>query len=583
MTMPLKEIHSRYPGSFPFVLLVFLAQAQAAPVNDVLVARMLAAAGDTVEHNLGHTVPPLTPHPVVRCIVRNLQDFVCPVLGQRLSRARVLRRADIGRELRGDGHCRLVSTRRADFGRRCRSWNCRRTTIGGGGRRRKRLRNARNERHAGRSRQCIARLEEAASFVTESPRGAGVAELADRLIATDLVEVDATSSRQRVALIRVVDDTLCFSPTRQSILLAGSSGDGKSTLSTGLLERLNEKQFQYCVIDPEGDYEGTDEAICIGSAEQAPTAGSVMELLRKIGNNVVVNLLGMRLADRPGFLAALLPDLLSLRTRTGRPHFVVVDEAHHMLPANWDPGGVALPAEMKGFLFITVHPDRLSARVLECIDRIIVVGGEPYSALRGFCDVRGLSFPQGDVVLEHGDALTLTPSDPDPMQAKVIPGTGLRRRHLRRYFEGRLGEDKSFFFRGPDERLNLRAHNLTLFVELGDGVDEATWQWHREQGDYSRWIEDFIKDPELAAEVGGIEQGSVLPKEARRRLHDAWAALHIAGVNPISGLRDGIHVRLPSRYAMIGRTFDQEVAKLNPPSERSVVIVNSSAVSGVIP
>ena len=220
-------------------------------------------------------------------------------------------------------------------------------------------------------------LKEAASFVTESPRGAGVAELADRLIATDLVEVDATSSRQRVALIRLADDTLCFSPTRQSILLAGSSGGGKSTLSTGLLERLNEKQFQYCVIDPEGDYEGTDEAICIGSAEQAPTAGSVMELLRKIGNNVVVNLLGMRLADRPGFLAALLPDLLSLRTRTGRPHFVVVDEAHHMLPANWDPGGVALPAEMKGFLFITVHPDRLSARVLECIDRIIVSEGSP--------------------------------------------------------------------------------------------------------------------------------------------------------------------------------------------------------------
>jgi adenylylsulfate kinase-like enzyme len=73
------------------------------------------------------------------------------------------------------------------------------------------------------------------------------------------------------------------------LLLAGSSGGGKSTLSTGLLERLNEKQFQYCVIDLEGDYEGTDETISIGSAEQALSAGSVMELLRKTGNNVVVN------------------------------------------------------------------------------------------------------------------------------------------------------------------------------------------------------------------------------------------------------------------------------------------------------
>jgi hypothetical protein len=141
-------------------------------------------------------------------------------------------------------------------------------------------------------------LKEAAALTTEGPRGAGIVELIDRLIATDLAEVDASSLCQRVALIGIGDDTIDLLPIHQSVLLAGASGGGKSTLSIGLLERLNEKRFQYCVIDPEGDYADTAEAICIGTSAQAPTPESVMELLRKPSNNVVVNLLGVKLADR---------------------------------------------------------------------------------------------------------------------------------------------------------------------------------------------------------------------------------------------------------------------------------------------
>jgi hypothetical protein len=42
-----------------------------------------------VEHHLGRTVPSLTPHRVIRGIVRNLEDLVCLVLRQGLSRARI--------------------------------------------------------------------------------------------------------------------------------------------------------------------------------------------------------------------------------------------------------------------------------------------------------------------------------------------------------------------------------------------------------------------------------------------------------------------------------------------------------------
>jgi len=58
--------------------------------------------------------------------------------------------------------------------------------------------------------------------------------------------------------------------------------------------------------------------------------------------------------------------------------------------------------------------------------------------------------------------------------------------------------------------LNLRAHNLVLFVEIAEGVDARTWQYHRERGDYSRWFDKEIGDPDLAAQARQIEQDASL-------------------------------------------------------------------------
>ena len=51
--------------------------------------------------------------------------------------------------------------------------------------------------------------------------------------------------------------------------------------------------------------------------------------------NVVVSLVGLPLNDRPGFFATLLPRLQELRVQTGRPHWLLVDETHHLLPVDW--------------------------------------------------------------------------------------------------------------------------------------------------------------------------------------------------------------------------------------------------------
>ena len=94
------------------------------------------------------------------------------------------------------------------------------------------------------------------------------------------------------------------------------------------------------------------------------------------------------------------------------------------------------------------------------------------------------------------------------------------RRHLRKYTEGELPPDRSFYFRGPAGALNLRASNLVRFVELAEGVDEPTWAWHLGQQDYSSWARQQIKDDDLAGALAAVETAGLPPAESRRRALD---------------------------------------------------------------
>ncbi len=93
----------------------------------------------------------------------------------------------------------------------------------------------------------------------------------------------------------------------------------------------------------------------------------------------------------------------------------------------------------------------------------------------------------------------------------------VHRRHTRKYAQGELGPDKSFYFKGPDDALNLRAENLQSFLKLADGVDDATWTFHRGRGEYSRWLKDAIKDDQLAEVAATIEQDQALMRKHHGR------------------------------------------------------------------
>ena len=116
----------------------------------------------------------------------------------------------------------------------------------------------------------------------------------------------------------------------------------------------------------------------------------------------------------------------------------------------------------------------------------------------------------------------------------VTPGQTERRRHSRKYAEGELPPERSFYFRGADGKLKLRAQNLNLFLQMADGVDDETWAHHLRQGDYSRWFREMIKDDGLAAEAEGVEQMSgVTPEESRRLIREAVEQRYTAPAPPL--------------------------------------------------
>jgi hypothetical protein len=204
----------------------------------------------------------------------------------------------------------------------------------------------------------------------------------------------------------------------------------------------------------------------------------------------------------------LLPQLLEMRARTGRPYWLVIDEAHHLLPASWEPGSLAFPADLKRTAFMTVHPNQVHPVVLGCIGTVIAVGNPPAETLAQFTQTLGEAPPEnGNPKLKSGEVLFWQRKTGEPpRRVRISMCRTELRRHTRKYAEGELPPDDSFYFRGPKGKLHLRAQNLMMFLQLAEGVDDQTWKFHLKEGDYSRWFRERIKDDVLASEAEAVER-----------------------------------------------------------------------------
>lgn len=359
-------------------------------------------------------------------------------------------------------------------------------------------------------------LKVEADIVTEEQEGAGVVELIEMILKDDLQSISRRIKRHQIYLGKNSDeDRIRFNARVTATLVAGPSGSGKTTVATAILERVARKGYQFCIIDPEGDYDQVPNTVRVGDPRHVPMIEEVMDLLEHF-ENPVVNLLALPLADRPPFFIKLFGKIQELRETAGHPHWLVIDEVHHLLPKEWRPSVLTHPQSFTGTLLVTVHPDKVSSTVLAKVDLILAVGDLPGETIERFSDGIGKktpAIPRGTKKKLDVIAWFRTEGE-KPFLLSIEPGTLEHDRHRRKYAHGNLEED-AFFFQGPAKKLNLRAQNLDLFIQLGRGVDDETWIFHLKNHDYSSWIRKAIQDDELAQKIEKIENKDLSPQRSR--------------------------------------------------------------------
>jgi HAD superfamily hydrolase (TIGR01484 family) len=364
-------------------------------------------------------------------------------------------------------------------------------------------------------------VKENVDMGTAAERGAGVAELIDRWL-EDPAATFADIRRHDIYLgeSRANGVAVMLPSDKGAVLIAGSSGVGKTTLTHLLIERIAQGGYQFCVVDPEGDYDNLEGVAHLGDAKATPAPEDVLSVLETPDASVVVNLLGLDVPERPAYFSTLLGQISGLRAGTGRPHWLILDETHHLSPSTQDVQHNALPDELSSAVFITTDPRHLSPSALGRVRTVITVGPSAPQVLEDFCRTVKLATPQTPRELEDDTVLVWDLTDTPPQAVAVGKAKQTHRRHTRKYAEGQLGEDKSFYFRGPAGALKLRAFNLATFLQLAQGVDDDTWSFHLRRGDYAHWFREAIKDDELAAAAQAAEAAPG-PAESRAEIADA--------------------------------------------------------------
>jgi hypothetical protein len=309
-----------------------------------------------------------------------------------------------------------------------------------------------------------------------------------------------------------------------NLLVPGDPDSGKSWFAGSLVERLQESSYATCVIDPEGDYRALEELPGIDwfeirdpeSVEQAvarferdPAACAVMDF------SVLTHPQKVRLIE------TTLDLVRRLRRRLGRPHWIVVDEAHYSL----HPSGVretAIGLDRKGFCLVTYKPSWLRRSVLQGIDTLALARTTAPEELSALQDLLACAGAAGQRVigtlpdLPPGEFVLIQPgSAAGPLTFASSPRHTPHVRHRRKYADSRVAADQRFLFRDPDGHVVATADSLGACRRVVATLPGRVLAHHAGRGDLSRWVLDVFGDRTLGHQIRKLEA-----RWSRGEIHD---------------------------------------------------------------
>ena len=132
-------------------------------------------------------------------------------------------------------------------------------------------------------------------------------------------------------------------------------------------------EYQLCVIE-EGDYSNIrafPHALLLGgSTTELPPVEDVIALLEYSNTSLIIDLSLYHLDKKISYLTKLMHGLCHLRTKRGKPHWFLIDEAHYFCPLGGSPLADLILQGMKkgGFGIISYRLSQLDKRVLKILN-----------------------------------------------------------------------------------------------------------------------------------------------------------------------------------------------------------------------
>ncbi|HYB69885.1 MAG TPA: HAD hydrolase family protein [Candidatus Bathyarchaeia archaeon] len=363
----------------------------------------------------------------------------------------------------------------------------------------------------------VPAVQASVDWVFPGEAGDGVAAAITGPILHDRLPV-AESPRHRVSIGWVVatSEPVTIPARGINLLILGDPHSGKSWLAGGLVERLVGARYAVCVIDPEGDYRVLARLPGIERVE-IHDVGEVERALESVRHDpaasIVLDLSALRHATKVAVIERALRCIRDIRQVVGRPHWVLVDEAHYSLHRE-GVADEALGLEHRGFCIVTYRPSWLRERVMGAVDVLVAARttareeldrlGEvvpPLAGASGAALETLAHLPRGEFLVRSRGAAGGGPA----LTFVAAPRQTVHVRHLAKYVDSRVAAGREFLFRRPDGHVVGGADSLHAFRR---GVLEASSDvlaHHAAAGDFSRWVRDVFGDAELARQLHKIE------------------------------------------------------------------------------
>jgi hypothetical protein len=328
-------------------------------------------------------------------------------------------------------------------------------------------------------------------------------------------------TRRRLMLGHTTDgQPLSLAVRGRNVLVAGDPRSGKSWVTGLLAEQLILYGYCLCVLDPEGDYRSLEMlpgVTVLGGADPLPKPRDLLRALRHADVSVVIDLSHASHADKRAYVATVLPALAALRRRTGLPHRIVLDEAHHFL-AETDDGANLLDLELNAYTLVSYRASRLPQAVLAASQAIIVTRESDPAEARALYALCQTCAPQRssdawEQLFGHlttGEAVVLPVTEEaqgDLRHIRLAPRLTPHVRHLAKYIDVPVVDAHAFVFwrQGTPKE---RARTLREFIDHLAHQPAADVQDHARRGDFSRWIGEVFGDYPLALAVRDLETES---------------------------------------------------------------------------